>query len=75
MRDTVYESGCKFDDEWKKNAKFCCRKEGEKEYHGGVWKVMNSYGKDWGQKGYFYMRALEGVGTCQMNKDVFWVEP
>ena len=36
---------------------------------------MNSYGDHWGEDGYFYMRAIEGDGTCQMNKDIFWVEP
>jgi C1A family cysteine protease len=74
-QDSNYSSGCIYNDEWKKNVKFCCREEEEGDYSGGVWKLQNSYGKTWGDQGYFYVRALEGAGTCQMNKDIFWVEP
>ena len=37
------------------------------------WKIQNSWGSGWGQDGFIYLFAEEGVGVSGMNTDAMWV--
>ena len=43
----------------------------------GVWKIQNSWGKDWGDDGFINVEfdETEGPGWCNMNTYAYRVEP
>jgi len=38
------------------------------------WKIQNSWGSGWGDRGFIRLEITEGTGVCSMNEVVEWVD-